>query len=229
MLIYGTIIVISFCPHAVGSDAQAVNSNGILISSFQPQNVTNGTVVCPEYIRNSSFPLYVPENEVFFQILTDPINVTVTRNQTTTNTTNGNYNLSMCFIVEVNTSVICFLSNSSGNALVNLKVEIYVQGLLLEVTNLSSHVNCNSTTLFITWTPPLTLERVPILFFIDISRLDGGASVNSNTINMTKYCYNAMNQFGETLVIAVTPMNDAGPGDSTNITVSGKYILCTYR
>ena len=209
---------------AAGCDAQTVNSNA-LMSSFQPQNVTIGTEVCPEYIRNSSFPLYVPESEISFNIVTVPSlsSITITRHQTRITLDNGNQNLSMCFIVKVDTCVICLLSNETNKFLVYRKAMIYVQGFLPAVTNLSSDVtlDCNSATLHITWIPPPTLQGVPIITnFINISHLDGGASVNSNTTNMSEYHYDASNMLGETLVIAVTPVNDAGPGDSTNVTVS---------
>ena len=108
-------------------------------------------------------------------------------------------------------------------------LSIYVQGLLPAVTNLSSQVICNNATLHITWKPPPTLQEVPIITnVINISRFDDGESVNSantTTGEISEYHYNASNQLGETLVIAVTPVNDLGLGNSTkiNIIVPSKY------
>ena len=177
----------------------------------------NGKEVCPVCIRNTSVNVSIPD--VTFDIDFMP-NVNYTqipfdnvRRQ----------NFSRCFIAEVDTNVTCILTTSDGG--VTSKAMIYVQGLLSAVTNLSSHVtlDCNSATLLITWIPPPTLQGVPIKNnSINISRLDDGESVNSNTTigNISKYRYNASNQLGETLVIAVTPVNDAGQGNSTKINIT---------
>lgn len=93
-------------------------------------------------------------------------------------------------------------------------------GLLNAVTELIIEV-INSTTLFISWNPPYTLLRVPILFY----RVNN-IYFNMTVVNATAVHY-PIQPSQSSIQVTVVPVNKVGDGKATTLSTNITYITTT--
>ena len=97
-------------------------------------------------------------------------------------------------------------------------------GLLESVSNLTV-VPINSTTVLISWSPPFTLEGVPILGYnVTTSGENETMSVEGDT-TMLYYSIDHPDP-DNNFTVTVVPINGAGPGEDavTTIEIPGKFV-----
>ena len=95
-------------------------------------------------------------------------------------------------------------------------------GLLESVGDLTV-VSINSTTVLISWSPPFTLERVPILGYnITITNTTSREELETAITTMLNYIFSIDHPDpGNNFTVTVVPINEAGPGD--NVTTSFSF------
>ena len=118
--------------------------------------------------------------------------------------------------------------NLDNNYLQYEKNYNYYAGLLQSVSNLTVTF-INSTTVLISWSPPFTLEGVPILGYdvtLDVSGESKTMLVEGQTTNL----YHTINRSeidSIQLIVTVIPINAAGAGKPTFIFFS--HLLSEYQ
>lgn len=96
-------------------------------------------------------------------------------------------------------------------------------GSLNAVTKLNTEI-LNSSTLFISWSPPYTLLGVPILFY----RVKTN-SFNITVMNTTAVYYPIQpSQSNVTVEVTVVPVNKAGDGVPTTLSTNIMFITTTW-
>ena len=99
-------------------------------------------------------------------------------------------------------------------------IQMHAAGLLESVSNLAV-VLINSSTVLISWSPPFTLEGVPIL----------GYNVTVTTYNVTVFTkdvmlYHSIEHFNNIFTVTVVPINVVGAGKSTHTLYSpSKWMM----
>ena len=114
-------------------------------------------------------------------------------------------------------------------------------GLLESVSNLAV-VLINSTTFLISWSPPFTLEGVPILGYnVTITNATSGENETMSVEGNTTMVYYSIDHPDpdNNFTVIVVPINEAGLGESASTTCehkycavlvsSSKYIMCLVR
>ena len=97
-------------------------------------------------------------------------------------------------------------------------------GVLESVRNLTMAV-INSTTALISWSPPSTLEGIPILGYI-ITIISTASSNNNESMlaagntTMLYYTIDYNDNNNITVTVIVLPINEAGDGQSTFTTIN---------
>ena len=97
-----------------------------------------------------------------------------------------------------------------------MRVTILSTGL---VSNLTV-VSINSTTVLISWSPPFTLEGVPILGYnVTIINTTSGENETMSVEGDTTMLYYSIDHPDpdNNFTVTVVPINGAGPGESTDI------------
>ena len=91
-------------------------------------------------------------------------------------------------------------------------------GLLEAVSNLNV-VSINSTTVLISWSPPFTLEGVPILGYnVTITNTTSGEMSVEGDTTMLYYSINHPDP-DNNFTVTVVPINGAGPGEPAVTTI----------
>ena len=93
----------------------------------------------------------------------------------------------------------------------------HITGLLESVSNLTV-VPINSTTVLISWSPPFTLEGVPILGYnVTITNTTSGENETMSVEGDTTMLYYSIDHPDpdNNFTVIVVPINEAGPGDVT--------------
>ena len=86
-------------------------------------------------------------------------------------------------------------------------------GLLESVSNLTV-VPINSTTVLISWSPPFTLEGVPILGYnVTITNTTSGENETMSVEGDTTMLYYSIDHPDNNFTVTVVPINGAGPGE----------------
>ena len=88
-------------------------------------------------------------------------------------------------------------------------------GLLESVSNLTVVVLINSTTVLISWSPPFTLEGVPILSYnVTITNTTSGENETMSVEGDTTMLYYSIDHPDpdNNFTVTVVPINGAGPG-----------------
>ena len=93
-------------------------------------------------------------------------------------------------------------------------------GLLESVSNLTV-VTINSTTVLISWSPPFTLEGVPILgYTVTITNTTSGENETMSVEGDTTMLYYSIDHPGpDNFTVTVVPINGAGPGEPAFTTI----------
>ena len=88
-------------------------------------------------------------------------------------------------------------------------------GLLESVSNLTV-VSINSTTVLISWSPPFTLEGVPILGYnVTITNTTSGEELETANTTMLNYTFSIDHPDPDSnFTVTVVPINGAGPGEN---------------
>ena len=98
-------------------------------------------------------------------------------------------------------------------------------GLLESVSNLAV-TPVNSTTVLISWSPPFTLEGVPILGYnVTITNTTSGENETLSVKGDTNMLYYSIDHLKSTFTITVVPINMVGAGDKASILYSTSKLL----
>ena len=100
-------------------------------------------------------------------------------------------------------------------------------GLLESVSNLTV-VSINSTTVLISWSPPFTLEGVPILGYnvaiTNTTSEENETILETAITTMLNYTFSIDHHDPDSeFIVTVVPINGAGPGDSVYVTTSFSF------
>ena len=98
------------------------------------------------------------------------------------------------------------------------------KGLLDSVSNLAV-TPVNSTTVLISWSPPFTLEGVPILGYnVTITNTTSGENETIPVEGDTTMLYYSIDHPESTFTVTVVPINAVGAGDDASIQSELLYI-----
>ena len=99
-------------------------------------------------------------------------------------------------------------------------------GLLEPVSNLTE-VSINSTTVFISWSPPFTLEGVPILGYnVTITNTTSGENDTMSVEGDTMLYYSIDHPDPDNnFTVTVIPTNKAGPGENASVMFFSELII----
>ena len=116
----------------------------------------------------------------------------------------GNTSNPALLLVQGTALILCYSNNYVPHA-----------GLLEQVTNLVV-VSINSTTVLISWSPPFTLEGVPILGYnVTVTNTTSGENETMSVEGDTTMLYYSIDHPDpdNTFTVTVVPINGAGPGE----------------
>ena len=104
--------------------------------------------------------------------------------------------------------------------------DVYACAGLLESVSDLTVVSINSTTVLISWSPPFTLEGVPILGYnVTITNTTSGENetiLKTANTTMLDYTFSIDHPDPDSeFIVTVIPINEAGPGD--NVTTSFSF------
>ena len=102
---------------------------------------------------------------------------------------------------------------------------MYATGLLESVSDLTV-VSINSTTVLISWSPPFTLEGVPILGYnVTITNTTSGENETMSVEGDTTMLYYSIDHPDpdNNFTVTVVPINVVGPGEPAEIVTFGEH------
>ena len=102
-------------------------------------------------------------------------------------------------------------------------------GLLESVSNLTV-TPVNSTTVLISWSPPFTLDGVPILGYnVTITNTTSGENETMSVEGDTTILYYSIDHLKSIFTITVVPINVVGEGDDASIQSELRILYCNCR